>query len=131
MSTSTTSRPPGDAAPQPRRADRATPRSIAVWVLVALVGATCWVVLALSRGESGSALWILDAESCATIATLAFAAGALASFADLARDQISRERLVGLGRGGAYELHWRRAPSGVPGLRDARLEIERTLGRLP
>ncbi|GAA0981187.1 Peptide transporter CstA [Nocardioides aquaticus] len=61
MSTSTTSRPPGDAAPQPRRADRATPRSIAVWVLVALVGATCWVVLALSRGESVSALWILFA----------------------------------------------------------------------
>ncbi|KQP65604.1 carbon starvation protein CstA [Nocardioides sp. Leaf285] len=61
MSTSTTSRPSGPA-PQPSRdTGRMTPRSIAVWVAVALVGAVCWTVLALSRGESVSALWILFA----------------------------------------------------------------------
>lgn len=35
--------------------------SIGVWVLVALVGAVCWTVLALSRDEEVSALWILFA----------------------------------------------------------------------
>jgi carbon starvation protein len=34
---------------------------IAIWGVVALVGATCWAVLALSRGEEVSALWILFA----------------------------------------------------------------------
>ena len=38
-----------------------TPRSIAV---VAVVGAVCWTVLALSRGEEVSALWILYAALC-------------------------------------------------------------------
>ncbi len=38
-----------------------TPRSIAIWVAVAVVGAVCWTVLALSRGENVSALWILFA----------------------------------------------------------------------
>ncbi|HEY0889708.1 MAG TPA: carbon starvation CstA family protein [Nocardioides sp.] len=36
-------------------------RGIAVWTIVALVGATCWAVLALSRGEDVSALWVLFA----------------------------------------------------------------------
>ncbi len=34
---------------------------IVIWSIVALVGATCWAVLALSRGEEVSALWILFA----------------------------------------------------------------------
>ncbi|WP_434596306.1 carbon starvation CstA family protein [Streptomyces sp. A5-4] len=38
-----------------------TPRSIAVWALVALVGAVAWGVLALSRGEEVSAAWMLAA----------------------------------------------------------------------
>jgi carbon starvation protein len=38
-----------------------TPKSIAVWGAVAVVGAVCWAVLALSRGENVSALWILFA----------------------------------------------------------------------
>jgi carbon starvation protein len=42
-------------------APRARIRSIAIWTVVALVGATCWGVLALSRGEDVSALWILFA----------------------------------------------------------------------
>ncbi|SDO23034.1 carbon starvation CstA family protein [Geodermatophilus sp. DSM 45219] len=39
-------------------------RSIAVWVAVALVGALSWTVLALARGESVSALWMLFAALC-------------------------------------------------------------------
>ncbi|AXE22902.1 carbon starvation protein A [Streptomyces globosus] len=38
-----------------------TPKSIAVWVLVALAGAAGWAVLALSRGEEVSAAWLLAA----------------------------------------------------------------------
>jgi carbon starvation protein len=38
-----------------------TPRSMAVWAVIAVVGAVCWAVLALSRGEEVSALWILFA----------------------------------------------------------------------
>ncbi|MGW1763639.1 carbon starvation CstA family protein [Streptomyces sp. NPDC002073] len=38
-----------------------TPKSIAVWSLVALVGAAGWAVLALSRGEEISAAWMLAA----------------------------------------------------------------------
>ena len=41
-----------------------TPKSMAIWVAVALVGAVCWSVLALSRGEEISALWILFAALC-------------------------------------------------------------------
>ena len=40
---------------------RPTPRSIAVWSAVALLGAVAWTVLALARGESVNALWILFA----------------------------------------------------------------------
>jgi carbon starvation protein len=39
-------------------------RSIAIWVAVALVGAVSWTVLALARGETVSALWILFAALC-------------------------------------------------------------------
>ncbi|WP_170127139.1 carbon starvation CstA family protein [Kineococcus rhizosphaerae] len=40
---------------------RPSPRSVAVWTAVAVVGAACWTVLALARGESVNALWILFA----------------------------------------------------------------------
>ncbi|MER7666705.1 MULTISPECIES: carbon starvation CstA family protein [unclassified Streptomyces] len=50
--------PPNTAPPSSRKL---TPRSIAIWVLVALVGATGWGVLALSRGEEISAAWMLAA----------------------------------------------------------------------
>ncbi|QCX26563.1 carbon starvation CstA family protein [Nocardioides jishulii] len=56
MSHHVTTSPP----PTPERR-RASPVSIAVWVAVALVGAVCWTVLALQRGEEVSALWILFA----------------------------------------------------------------------
>ncbi|WP_436699212.1 carbon starvation CstA family protein [Nocardioides sp. BYT-33-1] len=43
----------------PRR--RPTPAGIALWGGIAILGAVCWTVLALSRGEEVSALWILFA----------------------------------------------------------------------
>ncbi|MDC0768056.1 carbon starvation CstA family protein [Streptomyces sp. HD] len=39
----------------------ANPRTILIWTLVALVGATGWTVLALSRGEDVSAAWMVAA----------------------------------------------------------------------
>ncbi|MFJ2439109.1 MULTISPECIES: carbon starvation CstA family protein [unclassified Streptomyces] len=50
--------PPSTA---PKSARGLTPKSVAVWVLVALVGAAGWGVLALSRGEEVSAAWMLAA----------------------------------------------------------------------
>lgn len=48
--------------PAPTRGPRRmTPMSMIVWGTVAAVGALCWAVLALSRGEEISALWILFA----------------------------------------------------------------------
>ncbi|ULR49706.1 carbon starvation protein A [Streptomyces deccanensis] len=38
-----------------------TPKSIALWIAVGLVGAIGWAVLALSRGEEISAVWLLMA----------------------------------------------------------------------
>ncbi|MEU8436154.1 carbon starvation CstA family protein [Streptomyces sp. NPDC029216] len=52
---------PGATGTQRTPTARATPQSIAVWVLVALVGAIGWGVLALSRGEEISAAWLLAA----------------------------------------------------------------------
>ena len=47
--------------PSPPTRRRMAPRSMLVWGIVAVVGAVCWAVLALSRGEEVSALWILFA----------------------------------------------------------------------
>ncbi len=53
------SRLQSDALEVTRR--RPSPRSVVVWTAVAVVGALCWTVLALSRGESVNALWVLFA----------------------------------------------------------------------
>jgi hypothetical protein len=76
------------------------------------------------------ALWIVDAASGATTAALAFDPESEASFAELTADQIDNDRIVGVGRHGAFEVHWR-GPLDVPGLRDAREGVEQALGRLP
>jgi carbon starvation protein len=39
-------------------------KSVLIWTAVAAVGAVCWTVLALARGETVSALWILFAALC-------------------------------------------------------------------
>src|SRR3982750_2309433 len=50
------------AGPAPGR--RGSLRSILIWTAVAAVGAVAWTVLALARGETVSALWILFAALC-------------------------------------------------------------------
>ena len=50
-----------DRTSTPGGKPRTSPKSIAIWAAVAVVGAVCWTVLALSRGEEVSALWILFA----------------------------------------------------------------------
>ncbi len=45
----------------PQKGRQMTPKSMLAWGAVAAVGAVCWAVLALSRGEEVSALWILFA----------------------------------------------------------------------
>ncbi|GHH89289.1 carbon starvation CstA family protein [Streptomyces capitiformicae] len=40
---------------------RISPKSLAIWIAVALVGAIGWAVLALSRGEEISAVWLVVA----------------------------------------------------------------------
>ncbi len=60
MSTATTTPSGGAPAPRPDRR-RSGPVQTLVWVGVAVLGAAAWTVLALSRGEEVSALWILFA----------------------------------------------------------------------
>jgi len=48
----------GRASGAGRRRD---PRTIAIWTVVALVGAVSWAVLALSRGENVNAVWMIFA----------------------------------------------------------------------
>ncbi|MCW2834481.1 MAG: carbon starvation protein CstA [Nocardioides sp.] len=59
MSTTATNTP--GHPPPPSGSPRMSAKGMAVWGLVALAGAVCWTVLALSRGEEVSALWILFA----------------------------------------------------------------------
>ena len=40
---------------------KSSTRSIAIWTAVAIVGAVCWGVVALVRGEQISAVWLLGA----------------------------------------------------------------------
>ena len=62
MSTETPEAPdsPPDS-PAPERGSRFTLRSALVWGAVAVVGAVAWGVIALSRGESISAIWLVIA----------------------------------------------------------------------
>ena len=48
----------------PTETPRRSPLAIAIWVGIALLGGASWAVLALSRGEDVSALWILFAALC-------------------------------------------------------------------
>jgi hypothetical protein len=49
----------GDEGPGPRSL-----KSVLIWTAVAAVGAVAWTVLAISRDETVSALWILFAALC-------------------------------------------------------------------
>lgn len=50
-----------ESGPEAPDRSRMSPKSIALWISVALVGAIGWAVLALSRGEEISAVWLLMA----------------------------------------------------------------------
>ncbi|MEU6079489.1 carbon starvation CstA family protein [Streptomyces sp. NPDC047108] len=52
---------PDPAAPPQAPQRRLSPQAIALWSVVALVGASGWAVLALSRGEEISAAWMVAA----------------------------------------------------------------------
>ena len=66
MSGTITTEDPGTAgARRPARpAGGRSLKSVLIWAAVAVVGAVCWAVLALARGETISALWILFAALC-------------------------------------------------------------------
>ena len=85
----------------------------------------------IDLADASSALWVVGAETGTTTTAFAFDR-AFGSFADLEADQIDGERIVGVARGGAYELGWQRgAAITAPGVHDAHAELERQLGRLP
>ncbi|KRV51209.1 carbon starvation protein CstA [Wenjunlia vitaminophila] len=46
------------------RSARPTPKSVLIWTCVALVGAVAWGVVALTRGEEISAIWLVTAALC-------------------------------------------------------------------
>jgi carbon starvation protein len=48
----------------PPTTGRWTPRRIAVWTAVAVLGAVAWGILALARGESVNAAWLIVAALC-------------------------------------------------------------------
>jgi carbon starvation protein len=54
----------GSSAAGPATGGRRSVKSVLIWTAVAIVGAVCWTVLALVRGETVSALWILFAALC-------------------------------------------------------------------
>jgi carbon starvation protein len=65
MSTTATKDDTGGGGRPPEGAlRRLSVRSVLIWVAVAAVGAVAWTVLALARGETVSALWILFAALC-------------------------------------------------------------------
>jgi hypothetical protein len=79
-------------------------------------------------GAPASALWVLDAETGKTTAAVAFDPEMDASFTGLTAGQIDDDRVVGVGKTGAFELRWQ--PLGR-GLHDARADLEAALGPLP
>jgi len=66
MATTATRDLPDGGGPSPAGSGsgRASVRSVAIWAGVAVLGAVAWTVLALARGETVSALWILFAALC-------------------------------------------------------------------
>src|SRR3954451_14537505 len=54
----------GSSSAGPAGGGRRSLKSVLIWTAVAAVGAVAWTVLALARGETVSALWILFAALC-------------------------------------------------------------------
>ncbi|HAY42134.1 MAG TPA: carbon starvation protein A, partial [Micrococcaceae bacterium] len=55
--------PPAGVDPEvvEREDKRWTPLRIAIWVIIALIGAVAWSMLAFSRGETINAIWFVFA----------------------------------------------------------------------
>src|SRR5918998_5557294 len=62
--TITTDATGGSSPAGPAAGGGRTMKSVLIWGAVAVVGAVCWGVLALARGETISALWLLFAALC-------------------------------------------------------------------
>ena len=108
MSTATTDRQGG----QPPAAPRARgPLQVLVWVAVAIVGAVAWTVLALSRGEEVSALWILFAALASYAIAYRFYSRFIA-YRVLALDDTRATPAERLDNGVDYEVTDRRVVSG-------------------
>src|SRR5918995_6417419 len=60
----------------PRRLDV---RQIVTWTAVAILGAVAWAVLALARGESVNAVWMLFAALCSWVIAYRFYARFIAN----------------------------------------------------
>ncbi len=93
-------------------------------------------VVPIQLPGAGSALWVIDAETGKTIAAVAADPELDASFARLTADQVDDDRVVGIGRAGAFELRWQPpGPGSGPdlghGFHDARHDLEAALGPLP
>ncbi|MFD2093047.1 carbon starvation CstA family protein [Blastococcus deserti] len=54
----------GSSPAGPATGGRRSMQTVLIWTAVAVVGAVCWGVLALARGETISALWLLFAALC-------------------------------------------------------------------
>ncbi|TFV66592.1 UNVERIFIED_ORG: carbon starvation protein A [Bacillus sp. AZ43] len=61
--TITTADPGGSSSAGPATGGRSL-KTVLIWTAVAVVGAVCWGVLAIARGETISALWLLFAALC-------------------------------------------------------------------
>src|SRR5918997_2812836 len=88
-------------------------RRYGVWVVVALIGALCWAVLALSRGETVNAGWLLFAA----IASYAIAYRFYARFIQrrvLEADDSRATPAERLNNGRDFEPMDRRGPFGHP-----------------
>jgi len=77
MSHSTTTRagqPPAGVDPKTLEADerRWTPPKVAVWIVVSLLGAVAWSVLAINRGETINAVWFVFAAVCTYLVAYRF-----------------------------------------------------------
>ena len=98
MSTSTT---------QDHKPDARSPKSMVIWGAVAVVGAVCWTVLALHRGEEVSALWILFAALASYAIAYRFYARFIA-YRVLGVDDTRATPAERLGNGYDYEVTDRR-----------------------
>lgn len=68
-----TTMPPTEVTEEDRRKDsKWTPAKIALWVVIALLGAVAWVMIAFARGETINAIWFVFAAVCSYLIAYRF-----------------------------------------------------------